>query len=61
VGELEKLSRDCPGSTAVNHDIPQSRKLGDPFGNEVLPVVVTKETVAYKHSLLKLGEHCVAT
>lgn len=61
MGEFERLSRDFPGSTEVNYDIPQSRQLGDPFGSEVLPVALTNEIVAYKHLLLKLGKDRVAT
>jgi hypothetical protein len=61
VGEFDKLSRHFPGSTEVNHDIPQSRQVDDPFGSEVLPVDVMDEIVAYKHLLLKLGKERVAT
>jgi hypothetical protein len=61
VAEFDKLSRHFPGSTEVNHDIPQSQKVGDPFGSEVLPVAVMNETAAYKHLLLKLGKDRVAT
>jgi hypothetical protein len=61
VGEFDKLSRHFPASTEVNHDIPQSRQVGDPFSSEVLPVAVMDETVAYKHLLPKLGKDRVAT